>query len=294
MIWLFLGAACSDPVQEYSIPKKSDDNWEDWSAKPAGQQGAPVGEALGTAPDNGFPSGQNPDGQPPPVDGGPSNDALGVPQGSAPENAASLDSGVCRPVASSEMLNPNGTGITLTGKIEKSSDLVGSLLLEFANNRGEKSQTNYGVVCGFSQEFEVEIPIGLQDVYVVAFVDVNGDGPSDEDPRGHIGPLSFSESMELDDIEVSLDRPLLPLKLPFIPNMSNVPIANDAPTEIIEPSGDLPPPTTDVGSPMEEPDVIEEANTNGEVPTDGVEGAPEPEGSPEDEVEPPVPVEETP
>lgn len=275
--------ACSDPVQEYSIPKKTDDNWEDWSQKPAAQQGAPVGEAIGKPPQDGVPPNpqdpaqgaqdEPPEGavpQPPAEQDG--NAPPLVPSGEA-QNAANLDEGDCRPVASSEMLAPTeGEGIELTGNIKKPDGIVGSVLLEFAKSSGEQSQTHYGVVCGFTDSYTVEIPAGLSDVYVVAFVDVNGDGPSAEDPRGLIGPISPSQSGELDDITVEIDSTISPLSLPFAPYVNNIPVVNEGDNTNPPPvdTDALPPPTTDVGVERETPDL------------------PAAEGEPREDLPPPV------
>ena len=121
--------ACSDPVQEYSIPKEPVDNWKDWSKEPQ-QSGPPVGKALGAAPQNGeAPEGINqgpdgtqepvlppneegavpPDGSPPPEGSPPPNGVEGGENPSAPVEAqVPLGTGLCRPVASSEGQYPNG------------------------------------------------------------------------------------------------------------------------------------------------------------------------------------------
>ena len=259
--------ACSDPVQEYSIPKKTDDNWEDWAQKSPAQQGAPVGEAIGKPPEDGLPA-NDPNGAPvaqiePPGEGVPQNPDEEfnapplVPEGRA-ENAAHLDSGECRPVASSEAFAPSeADGLKLTGTIKKPDGIVGSILLEFAKSSDGQSQTHYGVVCGFTESFTVDVPTGLSDVYVVAFVDVNGDGPSEEDPRGMIGPISPSQSGELDDITVDNNAKIAPLALPFMPFVNNMPVINEGENGTEQPinTDDLPPPTTEVGFGREELDV---------------------------------------
>lgn len=297
MILFSLLWACSDPVQEYSVPKKTDDNWEDWSQKPSTQQGPPVGEAMGSAPKDGIPpeggkarpdgQGQAPQGNPP--EGEKAEGPPLVPPGNA-ENAASLDSGACRPVASSEMFAPTEGGIALTGTIKKPDGVVGSVLLEFAKSDGAQSQTHYGVVCGFTESYEVEVPVGLTDIYVVAFVDVNGDGPSPEDPRGMIGPLSPNAPADLDEIRVDVDGDVSPLTLPFTPFVNNVPVVNDQAADNLPANTDeLPPPTTEVGREREVPDVpstVDDPQQN-DPPTDPAPAEPPLEPAAENPTEPP-------
>ena len=209
MLWSIL-LACGDPVEEYTIPTKEESNWKKWENK--GQDGPAIGEAVGKPPE---------DGQANPTT---NDDAL--PPIYNPSDAAEK----CRPIASSEPAAPGENGVQISGKIDPASAIQGPLLLEIVRDAQEDTSL-YSVVCGIADAFVFLAPPNLTDVYVVAFSDADGNGPSDKDPMGISTKISIGTSDIALEV-IHLDGSIEPLSLPFVMADSGEP-----PPDIQEPIG---------------------------------------------------------
>jgi len=216
--------ACGDPVQEYTIPIDEKSDWKKWEKQ--GQKGPPIGEARGAPPADGT--------SPPPVN----------PGGSPPDPVNDVQIGVasCRPIASSEPLAPRTGGVHIIGEIERSSQQTGPLLLEFVQEK-EQSTSIYSVACGGGSSFDVVVPEGLGEGYLVVFIDVDGNGPSEQDESGISEPIIIrNEQVEVGLL--TLNGSIAPLSLPFVLQPPNI----DG--EQFEQTGDLPTDTTDLPPPQ--------------------------------------------
>ena len=116
--------------------------------------------------------------------------------------------------SSSEHVDPGDSGIRISGKVEPATSLQGPLLIEIV--RDEQQDTSlYSVVCGVSESFEFFAPPDLENVYVVAFSDSDGNGPSEADPMGISPKISIVDGeIVLEPIQMA--GSIQPLSLPFV------------------------------------------------------------------------------
>jgi len=240
MLWSIL-LACTDPVQEYTIPTEEKSDWKKWQKQ--GQKGPPIGEAKGSPPQDGsLPNPENDANLPPPVN----------PGGEEPEKVNDLQTGEasCRPIASSEPLAPRSDGVRITGTIERRSDQNGPLLLELVQF-GEESTSLYSVACGSGGAFDFLVPNDLGEGYLVAFIDIDGNGPSESDDKGISGRVTvIDEAIVIGQME--LDNSIEPLSLPFVmqaPSIEDEPVEQTG--ELPTNTDDLPPPQTGEGGQSE-------------------------------------------
>jgi len=167
---------------------------------------------------------------------------------------------------------------------------AGMMLLEVVP-AGSKGETIYHFICGDRSTFEVALPANMGEVALVAFLDVSGDGPVGDDPRGRHPDMLSIESDSIEGVAITLSvgadlgnmAPAFPDEPPDsgkTPEMPPEPDAGDAPpsdhvaapdgapggpspvgTGVDEPAPDdgLPTPTTPAPAPAAEPAPAEPA-----------------------------------
>jgi hypothetical protein len=122
------------------------------------------------------------------------------PPGDAPgEHAAGAQAppheGPCKATAFALERRPliAGETVHLTGRVDYEGEAAGDLLIDVLTVPGETPPTAvYHLVCGGPGELEAELPRGLGEVMLVAYLDLTQDGPDVSDPAGLLkdGPVT--------------------------------------------------------------------------------------------------------
>ncbi len=124
---------------------------------------------------------------------------------------------------------------------------VGMMLLEVVP-AGSTGETIYHFICGDRTTFEVALPADMGQVALVAFLDVSGDGPVGDDPRGrHLGMLNI-QGAGVDGVEIALSvgAELGDMAVAFPDEPPDAGVAPEMPPQ---PSGDRSPPDDHVDEP---------------------------------------------
>ncbi|MGC6509731.1 MAG: hypothetical protein ACON4U_15005 [Myxococcota bacterium] len=72
--------------------------------------------------------------------------------------------------------------VTLSGTIDFNSEQNGSYLIDVVSNEAQKAV--FGFECTKPGEFSIDVPSDLEAVWLFAFIDTDGNGPSENDPQG--------------------------------------------------------------------------------------------------------------
>lgn len=166
---VLLAFACSDPADRYRPPPTSSDG------PPAAGAGGRVDGSGGVPPgDEDAPSGEPGGGQ------------------------------GCRAsdMALSHIPIDEGTGVTLSATIEADQQ-TGPVLIEVVRLDGEAPVSIYHFECHGPGRLELTAPPDLGEIYLAAFQDSLGDGPTADDPAGMTGPLSIGKS-DIDSLIIKL------------------------------------------------------------------------------------------
>lgn len=168
---LLFFAACPDP-----------------SAKSDGGQGKGM---MGGPP----PGGPPPGGQPP--------------GGAQPPGSAPTPTGGVRPNSTFQVAA--GQGVKLSGTVTYEGAKKGDLRVDFLrSNMGSFPELVHSLTLPQPGAFEVEAPKGFGEVSVVAFLDADGNGPSDGEPAARIEGTLKIEDQDLPNLVLALtDNPEL-------------------------------------------------------------------------------------
>ena len=71
--------------------------------------------------------------------------------------------------------------------------------------RIRQKSTVFGVECATQKEFSIEIPTDLGKVWLAAFLDLNSDGPSKEDPQGRSAVIDIAGD-KISEIEINIRK----------------------------------------------------------------------------------------
>lgn len=138
-------------------------------------------------PTAGTSGGQGPGAPGGPAGGPPPEGAGGPPggEGGAPPMAGGA-AGTGRPEAARFTVT-DGEGVTLSGTFEYTGTKTGQLRIDFLTmDAGSPPMLAHALSLEDKGEWKVDAPKDFGDVYVVAFVDQKGDGPSADDPAGRL------------------------------------------------------------------------------------------------------------
>ena len=244
MMFFALLLACSDPVKEYTIPPSQGKEWKQ------SKKGADIGQIEGRAPaEDKFVPGeqQNPVEGDPIANPSPPEDVADdrpepLPEGWSTSEERPDDAAVgCSPIASSMAYAPKEDSIEIQARILNS--VPGQVLVEVVKEVEGQWISFYGVECSEQKQLKLRIEPELGEAYIVVFVDKNGDGPSDSDPKGRSERIDIGTD-NISRLEIALNSKIEPIQLPlgmrdFIqeePNLAD-PLEDIAP----EKEGDIPP-----------------------------------------------------
>ena len=163
---ILLFSACNDPSEHFRMPP----------------------------PTGGDMSGAGPGSPPPPAMGD-----NGAPGGSFQQG--------CQPtgMALERISFKAGEGVEISGRLKYDGSKSGQLLIEAMSREGDlPAQSVYHFICGSmgSGSFDLEAPESLGEVYLVAFIDQDGDGPTDSDPAGYTtNPVDIGDD-EISGVEI--------------------------------------------------------------------------------------------
>ncbi len=167
-----------------------------------------------------------------------------------------------------------GESVEITGVLRYAGDADGAVRLDFLTlEEGQPPALAHTLGLDRVGGFEVEAPKGFGDLHVVAFIDLDGDGPSPGDPAGTL-QLSVGDE-DLADVEIVLEDD---------PDLGD--LTPGAGTEGPTPQGDgdAPPPADTLHG--DETDGLPQGTAEATDAPEGPEGAEGPAVPPE-EVEPP-------
>lgn len=122
----------------------------------------------------------------------------------------------CLPIPSSSALYPGEEGLQVKGSVAASEDILAPVLLEFVGYKEGQSIALYSVNCDSSTSFDFPVPRNLGELWLLAFVDYDGNGPTESDPRGLSSKLNLAEDgVDVGVISVAEHQPIEPLSLPL-------------------------------------------------------------------------------
>ena len=96
---------------------------------------------------------------------------------------------------------PKTKTVKLSGNIERKGKNPVNVMIDVVSV--SRSKAVYGVECMISKEFSFDVPIRLGDVWLFAFVDKSGDGPSRDDLQGRSTERVVDQA-DLDGILISM------------------------------------------------------------------------------------------
>ena len=100
-----------------------------------------------------------------------------------------------------------GKTVMISGVLNNSEEVTAPYLIDVHSL--EKNATVFGVECTTQKEFSIEMPEKLGEVWLAAFSDSNGDGPSKEDPQGRSQNIRIvSDDISNLDIQIQRDAPM--------------------------------------------------------------------------------------
>ena len=109
-----------------------------------------------------------------------------------------------RPPADVAFQLGEGEAVELSGVLRYAGDAEGAIRLDFLTlEEGQPPALAHTMGLDRAGGFEVEAPKGFGEVHIVAFIDLDGDGPSPGDPAGTV-KLEIGDE-DLGDIELVLD-----------------------------------------------------------------------------------------
>ena len=109
-----------------------------------------------------------------------------------------------RPPADVAFQLGEGESVELSGVLRYAGDAEGAVRLDFLTlEEGQPPALAHTMGLDRPGGFEVEAPKGFGEVHVVAFIDLDGDGPSPGDPAGTL-KLEIGDE-DLEDLELVLD-----------------------------------------------------------------------------------------
>ena len=82
--------------------------------------------------------------------------------------------------------------VTLKGTIDFNSAQNGSYLIDVVST--QKQRAVFGFECSKPGEFAVDVPVDLGSVWLFAFIDTDGNGPSEGDPQGRTEDFTVEDS----------------------------------------------------------------------------------------------------
>lgn len=146
-------------------------------------------------------------------DGGEGKVAMGgpppgaPPPGSPPPGAAPTATGGVRPNTAFQVAP--GQGIKISGTVSYAGTRKGDLRVDFLrSNLGSFPELVHSVTLPQPGAFEVEAPKGFGEVSVVAFLDADGNGPSDGEPAARVDGTLKIEDKDIGGITLTLsDNP---------------------------------------------------------------------------------------
>jgi hypothetical protein len=98
-----------------------------------------------------------------------------------------------------------GTGVTISGTLSYEGSQTGVFRIDFLQKEGDAPPTlAHMLELDEPGPFSVEAPQGTGSLYVVGFVDVEGDGPSASDPAGMLEAPILVESSPVADLVLTL------------------------------------------------------------------------------------------
>ena len=166
LLSLSLLVACSDPADRYKPPPTS------------GEGGAPAGSTPPAAGGEG-------------AEGGPQTPGGGGAGGGAGNGCRASD------MSSAQIPIAEGEAVALSGTLS-TSEQGGPILVELVRLEAEAPVSFYHFECSGPGPFTLSAPPDQGEVWLVAFQDPKGDGPTSDDPSAMAGPVTLGRSAQGD------------------------------------------------------------------------------------------------
>ena len=124
----------------------------------------------------------------------------------------------CTPVPTSVHRFGKEKRVSISGTITHVG-LNKPLLIEVVRPKDGKYLVAYSLECSMGSELSLEVPASLGQVYLVAFSDVDGDGPTDTDPYGRSALLDLSGVNNTVSITMEKNAAVAPIPIPLEPEV---------------------------------------------------------------------------
>jgi hypothetical protein len=112
----------------------------------------------------------------------------------------------------------DGEGVTISGTVKYSGEAEGAVRVDFLTLSGDGPPGLAHTLTAEDNAFSAQAPAGFGEVHLVAFVDVQGDGPSPTDPAGTVKLTVGDDDLTGLELEI-LDEPDLGPLTPMLPGI---------------------------------------------------------------------------